>query len=153
MPISFPPFAKVPIRRQLVLAEALFRTLIAWGMIRLLPFRLWRRWLGQEVPLDSLPRRSWRPKHIKDSVIGDVVWAHAIIEARLEVVFTCLMIGFSSRAMLRRRGYDSLLVLGVGRSGDQQDKNLAAHAWVVYRDWDISGGTNKHEYSAVSAYR
>lgn len=145
-------FWRLSLRRKRVLAEAFANTALAWIMIKFVPYSIWRRRLGQPVPLVNIPSTNSDFKPINDGKLRDIAWAHAVLTQKFGSHFTCLMLGFSARAMLRRRKYKSVLVLGVGR-GDEGMKNaLGAHAWVVHRDFDIAGGQTPKDYSAVAAF-
>lgn len=138
--------------RQLALMEGLLNVSVAWLMITILPYSFWRRRLGRIFDIQELPKDLNPPAPDQDSVILDVVWVHAAIKRRFSMIFTCLMLGFSARSMLRRRGYQSIIVLGVGRRDRDESSVLGAHAWVIHNSTDIVGGDDRGDFSAVAAY-
>ena len=144
-------FVKLGSRRQ-ILIEALIRTSFAWVMIKSLPYSVWKRWLGTAVPIDTLPTELSRPDRSADCLLVDINWAHDAIERRMGSVFTCLMLAFSSRAMLRSRGQLGVLVLGLDRGGQKLKFDLRAHAWVVSGETVISGGGSFKSHHAVAAF-
>ncbi len=135
-----------------MLTEAFANTSLAWFMIKVVPYSRWRRWLGTPVSLAEVPSTNSEFKPIKDVRLRNVAWAHAVLSRRLGSHFTCLMLGFSARAMLRRRHYGSVLVLGVSRNEEGLNNALGAHAWVIHGDFDIAGGRTPQDYSAVAAF-
>lgn len=148
----FSKFKKMTPHRRWILCEAMANTMVAWTMIRLLPYKLWKRWLGNPVPLGDLPPEISMPGPNDGESLADIAWAHRRLSTASRETFTCLMLGFSARAMLRRRGCESVLVLGVARNGTGQIGALGAHAWLVHQQFDIAGGRERHEYAPVAAY-
>lgn len=139
-------------RRKMVLSETVLNTAIAWIMVRMLPYWIWRRWLGHPVPLDSFPKKIVVPGRSDDITLADITWAHKRLGHMSKGVFTCLMLGVSARAMLSRRGIESILVLGAGRRRDGVNLLLGAHAWVIHGTFDIAGGGERNEYTPVAAF-
>ncbi|MEM9571910.1 MAG: lasso peptide biosynthesis B2 protein [Pseudomonadota bacterium] len=145
-------FVRMSWRRKRLLWEAFVNTFTAWIMVRLLPYRIWKRWLGHPVSLDVIPLEIVVPGPADGIMLADIAWAHKRLGQVSKGVFTCLMLGFSARAMLRRRGIESILVLGAGRNGDGGNRQLGAHAWVIHKTFDIAGGGERNEYSPVAAF-
>lgn len=137
---------------KVILAEALLNASIALFMIRVLPYSLWKRWLGVKKDVIDLPESLEAPNSDSRPTLYRIAWAHRILAQRLDTVFTCLMLAFSARAMLHRRGHESVLVLGVSRDRKVDRKPLQAHAWVVYNGVDVAGGGKFTEHRAVAAY-
>lgn len=104
------------------------------------------------MPTNELPRELRFPDRSENASLSDIYWAHDAIARRSGDHFTCLMLGFSCRAMLRSRGISSVLVLGVGREVENTESSLAAHAWVISRNLAVSGGILTDKYIAVAAY-
>lgn len=143
-------------RRKIAFIEAFGRSLGAWFLIRLTPYRMWRSRLGTPVPLASATLTGRSARGSGDPVLEDVAWAHAALVRLFGTGFTCLMLAFSARAMLRRRDRPSLLVLGVKRNAEAAatpaaDK-LAAHAWVVSQGFEVVGGEARQGHMPVAAY-
>ena len=141
----------VPFRRKLMVLEALARVSAAWMMIRLLPYRLWRRRLGilvsnppPEEPLDAA----------RNLVIDDVAWAHHALQRLFGTAFTCLMLAVSARDMLARRGVESSIILGIERKPEpSRQQELGAHAWVKYGNRYIVGQQGSSRFTPVAVYR
>ena len=144
-------FAQLSYRKKCMMVEAYTRAFVALIMIRLLPYSFWRRWLGKSVPLRTVPNEIEAPDPTVHQELGDIYWTYEVL-ARHASYLTCLMLGFSARALMRRRGLPSILVLGVERESAQSNPNLNAHAWVVHQAFDIAGGAQKSGYTAVAAY-
>lgn len=144
-------FVKLSLSRKRLLIAGFFHASVAFVMIRFLPYKLWRRWLG--VPARP-PESSYNPAAFAEdehSEIRDIFWTYATLYRHARF-FTCLMLGLSARAVLHRRDFDSILVLGVDRGNANETSKFLAHAWVVHRGYDVSGGELKHKYAAVAAY-
>lgn len=137
--------------KKVILLEAYGRAAVALIMIRVLPYSFWRRWLGTPVSLSSVPLDIVQPNLEAGQELTDIVWAYGAL-SRHARYFTCLMLGFSARALCRRRGFPSVMVLGVERETKKAKLNLNAHAWVVHREFDIAGGAQRKGYTAVAAY-
>jgi len=144
-------FFNLSASRRGVLIEATVRASIALVMVRLLPYSVWRKWLGASVPLASLQDDKTSLSREERSALRDIVWAYGTLYRNARF-FTCLMLGFSARALLKRRGYSGVLVLGVDRENAPFKSNLLAHAWVMYQGLDVAGGELKNQYVAVAAY-
>jgi hypothetical protein len=137
--------------KKVLLVEAFARAMIAMAMIKALPYSFWRRWLGDPVPLELVPRDSKIPDIDADQNLRDMYWAYSTLSRHARFL-TCLMLGFSARALMQRRGLKSVMVLGVERESAAVKPSLNAHAWVVHQSFDIAGGLQKPSYTAVAAY-
>lgn len=142
---------RITIRRKFLLAEAFFCTLTAWAMIRLAPYDSWRPRLGVPVPLSSTPATGAPARNSGQPLLEDIAWAHAVLGRFFGQDLTCLMLAFSARAMLLRRKFQSVLVLGVKRGG--ADAKLGAHAWVLSQGYEIVGGETRDGHMPIAAYR
>lgn len=138
--------------RLIAFGEAVCGTLVAWAMIRCTPYSFWRKWLGQPTALNDVPVQLSDPLTSADQVLIDISWAHSRLEVWARGFFTCLMVGLSARAALRRRGYSGILVLGAGKKMESSNSKLAAHAWVICDHVDIAGGKRRFSYKPVAAY-
>ena len=137
--------------KRILLAEAFVKACVALVMVRLVPYSVWRKWLGNPV---SIPKQSEQiSKQISNECaeLTDIVWAFSALYRHARF-FTCLMLGFSARSVLHRRRLRGILVLGVDREETKLAPKLLAHAWVVYHGHDIAGGELKDKYTAVAAY-
>jgi Transglutaminase-like superfamily len=143
---------RMPPRRKLALAEAFVGTALAWALIRLAPYALWRASLGAPVPLQAEPMTGRSARASGDRVLQDIAWAHVWLARLFKTRFTCLMLALSARGMLRRRGMTSVLVLGVKR-GAERDNRLGAHAWILSRGYEIVGGDTRDGHVPVAAYQ
>jgi hypothetical protein len=127
-------------------------TAAAWIMIRLVPYRIWRSRLGTPVPLASSQLRGVAARVSDKEPLKEIAWAHGLLARLFGKQFTCLMLAFSARGMLRRRKMPSLLVLGVKRSPGVTAKRLGAHAWVLSGNFEVVGGDSGGGYAPIAAY-
>ena len=99
--------------------------------ISTLPFLTLRR------VLSSLSARSARrPGDSRDSA-RRVAWAVTSAARHLPLPTTCLIESLAAQTMLRRRGVDCELRLGVKRPADRS--SIAAHAWIVHEGAVVIG--------------
>lgn len=145
---------RMPRRRKLLIAEGLLRVVLAWALVRLVPFRRWRHRLGE--PGDRLQLQAIAQTDA--GLVQDIAWAHLWIERLFAPRFTCLMLALSARGMLCWHGLPYRLVLGV-RRGEIGEKaalvppdQLLAHAWVYSGEWPIIGVAGSEHYAPVAIY-
>ena len=81
-----------------------------------------------------------------DPVPVGVAWAVGAAARRAPWRAACLEQALAAKAMLRRRGIESTLYLGV-----TQDP-VAAHAWVRVGDLNVTGGQNVARYAVVASF-
>lgn len=143
---------KLPRQRKFAVCGGFLNTLSAWFLINFLPYKIWQRWLGTPVALSDLPEHTETLRSLKNDDLANIAWAHHALSRKCGKHFTCLMLGISARAMLRRRGYSSFLVLGANRGTSTAEAALGAHAWVICEKYEIAGGDKKGEYTAVAAF-
>lgn len=119
-------FAQLPWPRQALLLEAAGWLALAWLLVRVLPFRVWSRWLGTQSPgeVDLAGAK-------RDPRVRDICLAITAIGTRLGDRLTCLMLAMAAQWMLSRRRISSSLVLGTRTEQDAQKRLLLkAHAWI-----------------------
>lgn len=145
-------FWRMPVRRKLMLLEAFLSTLSAWAVIKFVPYAAWRSKLGTPVPLSTTAISGSSARTCGKPVLEDIAWAHAQLERRFGSQFTCLMLAFSAKAMLRRRKHSSVLILGVKRSPEAAKDKLGAHAWVLSEGYEIVGSDTRDGHAPIAAY-
>jgi hypothetical protein len=138
-------------RRKALFLEALFYTFLAWAMVRLTPYTLWRSQLGRSTPLPPAANGGGSLS-LRPSPVQDVAWAHARLEEMFGQRFTCLMLALSASWMLRRRKLPSTLILGTRRSPGQGPRLLGAHAWVLSGGFEVVGALGGKDYVPVAAF-
>jgi hypothetical protein len=143
---------RAPMRRKLMLAEALTCTAAAWALVTVMPYTAWRSRLGEAVPLASASLTGASALAAGCPLLEDIAWAHTVLARLFGGRFTCLMLALSARAMLQRRRLPTLLVLGV-RRGPEDGSKLGAHAWVLSQGIEIVGGDTRSGHTPVAAYR
>ena len=109
-------------------------------LLRLMPFA---RLAGpiSEVDATHLPGTT----DVTAAKVGRAVEGAA---ARLPWHSTCLVRAIAGRWMLRRRGIDSTLVVGVRRTDD----GLQAHAWLVTTDGVVCGGRDAAGFDPIVVF-
>ena len=126
-------------RNVALLLEAVACLALARAAVRLLPFRVLARGLGgrmQETPTAvPVTPRSRR-----------VGWALAVASQRTPWRSRCLEQALAAKAMLRRRGIESTMYLGVTRAP------FEAHAWVRVGDVHVTGGSDVDRYAVVASF-
>jgi Transglutaminase-like superfamily len=128
----------IPAARRKLLIEAFVLVMALRAGLRLLPFTAVRRCAGRMAGLQS--SHACR--------ISDVVWAVAAISSRVPGT-TCLVEALSVECMLRRRGHEPALRIGVRRRAAM---SIDAHAWVECSGTVVIGTTRDlREYAVLSA--
>jgi hypothetical protein len=122
-------------RRGLV-AEACVHLVIVETKLRLFPLK----WQGMRdlVPAAASPfvEQPAGGGQFKRQAALDVGWAVTRIGAYFPLSAMCLAQALAARAMLRRRGIDSIMHVGVARS---QEAAFEAHAWLEAAGVEVTG--------------
>jgi hypothetical protein len=140
----------MPLHRKLVLAEASLCALGAWVLVRCIPYGVWRSKWGASVPLATIQTDGSLVSSSSDSDFAEIAWALQKIERFAGAHVTCLMLAKSAQMMLGRRGFSSVLILGVNRG--METGMLGAHAWVVCNGVSIVGGEQQSGNVPVAAF-
>lgn len=133
------------VRRRLVsrdgalAAEALAWLALARAAVVLLPFRVLSRRLG-------LVRGETPTTVVASPASRRVAWAVAAAARRTPWRSKCLEQAIAAKAMLRRRGIESTLYLGVVR------EPMAAHAWLRVGEHNVTGGQDVSRYAVVASF-
>lgn len=117
-----------PAERRLF-AEAAVVSGCVWLGLRTISFASLRR---------SLDMFSRRPALPLSGSLATLTWAVEAASRRIPGGRTCLVEALTADAMLRRRGYASVLHLGIRRDDDARPP-IAGHAWVVCDDRIVVG--------------
>jgi hypothetical protein len=100
--------------------EAAALLLLTGVGLKLLPFATVRRLLNRYIGVFSVTH---------DAEDDRAIWAVRSVSRRMPIRTTCLIEALTADAMLRRRGYECKLCLGVMPPGTTSE-SLTAHAWV-----------------------
>jgi Transglutaminase-like superfamily len=139
----------MPRSRKIVLGEGVIRVMIAWFMIRFVPYRRWSHQLGQRSALPDLGVPGAPPT----AFLRDLAWVMNRLRSFSGERFTCLMLALAARAMLHARGTASHLVLGVERRPNLTRREpFGAHAWVIVESVAIVGGEGSERFTPVAAF-
>lgn len=131
-----------PKNRRLVLEAALL-AIGVWTGLRLLQFQTLRRALGYYVI--SARVRDDRQPTSPEATVNQVAWAVTAVAAHLPVSLTCLVKALAVDAMLQRRGFDSVLRIGVR----EHSTPLQAHAWIEWNGKVVMGEIESLSHYAV----
>lgn len=140
-------FIRQPIRRKILLAEALFRLCRAWVVVRKTGFTKRAPYLGTKYPGDWC---EGSPQNIDK--IRDVRWAINKSCALTGHRFTCLMIGLAGKEMLRRFDIPNALVLGATKSPETGSSEMLAHAWLRSGTMVVLGGDTMNNFRPIVSY-
>ncbi len=89
------------------------------------------------------------PETIAEAVaVGQAV---RVAAGRLPGTFTCLAQAMAASALLRLRGIESTMILGVATDGTAPD-GLAAHAWLRCATEVITGSEGHDRYVPIASY-
>jgi hypothetical protein len=127
--------------RSLLLEATLLLPLVRLALVAL-PFGVFARLLGDEGRALGMGREEDAP------VARRVAWAVRRVARRVPLRCACFERSVATRFMLRRRGVDSILHLGVhrGRSG------VRAHAWLCSGGDVVVGGPGHHNCKVVGTF-
>jgi hypothetical protein len=129
---------------RLLLIEALLWLGLARLAILALPFRWIAPHLGQHMA-ESAPSEA--PQQA--SRLRRIAWAVRTASRHTPWESACLAQAVAGKRMLRRRGLQSTLYLGVTRNGDER---LDAHAWLCSGDVILTGVHGKERFTIVSTF-
>ncbi|MBU0493234.1 MAG: lasso peptide biosynthesis B2 protein [Chloroflexi bacterium] len=127
-----------------LLLEALFWLVAARLVVLLIPFRYIAPLLGSHMamsPTALLPEQAARSRQVG--------WAVRAVARRTPWDSNCLAQAIAGKMMLRRRGIASTLYLGVAKD---EDKDLAAHAWLRSGDQILTGGSAQERFTVLSTF-
>ncbi|HEX8744014.1 MAG TPA: lasso peptide biosynthesis B2 protein [Thermoleophilaceae bacterium] len=120
-------------------AEAVAYLALARAAVIAVPFRVLARRLGvaqAETPASAGPP----PASLR------VAWAVDAAARRVPWRSECLEQAIAAKAMLRRRGIESTLYLGMARDP------VVAHAWLRVGDLNVTGGRDVGRYAVVASF-
>jgi hypothetical protein len=106
----------------LLLVEAGVALSLGWVGVRILPYRALPRLDGHSETQPSQRRER------KGSAPDRIAWSVQVMARRLPGKMTCLIQALAADAMLRRRGYQPQMRIGV--AGRDRTGKIEAHAWV-----------------------
>ncbi|MEW6124384.1 MAG: lasso peptide biosynthesis B2 protein [Pseudomonadota bacterium] len=129
-------------RRRLQAVEAGGALLLAFVLVFVLPFRLLAGLMGASVPRDAGAAGDARRVASGLALARRVQRAAAAVRPQA----TCLVQAVALWLLLRRRGLDGHVRLGVLREGEA----LRAHAWVDVAGVTVLGGQEAVGYSAIA---
>jgi hypothetical protein len=128
--------------RRLVVEAAAWLVAARFGLL-LLPFPALRR------ALSSASCRFPALDQSASATPAPVAWAITSAARHLPMHSTCLIESLAGHAMLRRRGFDCDLRLGVRRPSGRS--SFAAHAWIEHRGSVVLGKVDDlSEYAILS---
>ena len=127
-----------------LLWEALFALAIARIVMAFVPFRRIAGWLGSpgiESPTTATP---------EDTRTAEAIgWAVGVLGQRVPWDGRCLAQALAATGMLRRRGMEGTVTLGV-REG--KAAGFDAHAWLRMGSCIVTGGPGHEEYKPFTTF-
>lgn len=135
---------KVSHGRKWLLIEALTALAIARIAMACLPFRRIAAWLGTPGSV-SLPTASPEDTRIAENV----GWAIGALGPRVPWDGRCLAQAVAATAMLRRRGLEGTVSIGV-RSGTSG--GFDAHAWLRIGNCIVTGASGYQEFKVCTTF-
>jgi len=138
---KFTRFWQLEGKDKLLLLQAVFSLAIARIMLAVFSFhRLSERLAdaGSLAGTDPDPEELHRISYAIGAAANNVPWRS-----------DCFPQSIAARKLLDRRGYASIIHLGVERVGDA---DLAGHAWVTCGDTVVTGGADLDRYTELHRY-
>jgi Transglutaminase-like superfamily len=140
---------RLPRQRRKLIVQCAISLAIAWAMVRLTPYRMWKHRLGRAVPAGSRAEADAGT----DAFLRDVTSALDAVNRNAGGRFTCLMLALAGRSLLDGKGIASILVLGVALKGaPAQAKPISAHAWLMVGDVVVTGANSHVDHVPVAHY-
>ena len=140
-------FMRLPLRRKVLLLEAVCQLALAWFLVRCVPFRFWSPLLGQQAPGEVVPREG-----TGDPRAPEICGTITSINRRLKGRLTCLMLAMAAQWMMCRRRISCSLVLGTLMERDEQQQSVfKAHAWLRDVNGVVLGG-QEHPFVPISSF-
>ena len=154
--------SRIPPRKLMLLLEASGRASVAVLAIYLVPFKWWSpHLLGRRI-LDDINNEQSSAQvsaslDLLPEVLKDVRWAVLRVSRVFGGRLTCLAQAVCGKALLARRGIDSVVVLGVRTGGSQSGESgasdgLGAHAWLCVSDIVLLGDEARAGHIPVARY-
>lgn len=140
--------ALIPIWARTTEATAL--TLLGSGLRRGVAFPRWRRLLGTPGPVsEEIQRLGQLPPTATVGVERDIAVALRSAKRRLPFEPLCLDTAAAGQAMLRRRGRQGTVVIGLAPG----DERWGAHAWLLGETGPMAGVQESRGFHPVTAFR
>ncbi len=137
-------FRRLPPRDRVLIAETAGLIIVARLGMRLFPIQRVRALLAR-----NRQGRQGRAGACAAETNRRVAWAVRAVASRLPGRTSCLIEALAAEAMLRRRGYECQLRLGVPPADGA--KRFAAHAWIENEGHVVVGDVdNLHDYATFS---
>ena len=141
------------IKRRILHAEVLIGLAFARLLIKIVPFRLWRKTLGPVTNDDLHPATDFTERQVKRA--KDVGQMIRRVAKRQNFDAICFPQAIAGRWILKRRGIPSQIVLGSRReNGDpanaRASSTIALHAWLRVGDEVITGQSEHQTYTSFA---
>jgi hypothetical protein len=133
-------------RHRLRTLEAIGALVLAYGMVRTVPFSLLRRLFGSAVSARTNEHADRPPTDLFAIELRKAIASGA---RRLPWSSTCLMRALAGQLMLSRRGQGGEVVFGVLPGGGA----FRAHAWLIAGGGTVCGGSEALDFSPIAAFR
>jgi hypothetical protein len=131
-----------PSERRLLVEAAMW--LIAARLAIIFPFRWIALFLGSHMA-ESLDTDEPEHKEIRKQIS----WAVQSASRHLPLECTCMVQAIAGKAMLKRRGIQSTLYLGLAMD---REKNLEAHAWLRSGEVIVIGAQGIDQFTVISTF-
>jgi hypothetical protein len=136
-------YVKLPFKEKLVLAEASFFLISIKFLILLFPLRWYKNLLG-----DQNINADYTPDKLAITIILCVSRAIARSKKIIPWKNQCLTEAITAKLLLRRRGVNSTLYLGVNRDNNK----MTAHAWLCCGKLFVTGKRGMEKFTVVSSF-
>lgn len=134
------------LKKTVLRAEIVIGLAFARALIKLVPFRWWRRTLG---PIDGSAIAGELPLTPREEkMASDVGRMIRRLAGKQKFEAVCFPQAITGKWVLKRRGIPSQIVLGSRRD---EDTGLALHAWLKVGDMVITGQNEYETYQSFAA--
>ncbi len=129
-----------------LLVETAVMSTFVWLCLRLIPFRFLAHYLlGQETQTITA-QAILQANQQQAERIGRAI---RVLSYRMPLRNRCLVDSIVAKLMLRRRGINTQLFLGLAKD---PDRNLLAHAWLSCGDFIVTGQENHKRFTVMTSF-
>ena len=134
----------LPLNRKIIILEAVFWLPVMKFIIHFIPMKIYTPFILGEV----LKVTSENEIRNKEQLFENMKWGINLVSEKMPWNKKCFAMAATAKIMLRYRGINSTLYLGLSKKENQR---LGAHAWLRAGNFYITGGDGKG-YTVVSYF-
>ena len=135
-------FCHLTVQDKALAVEAANWLLLTRLAVILLPYRYLRKMLGRPQVVATCPE-------IDEQVVRRIGWMIRRVAPRMPIKCTCVPQALSAKYMLKHRGINSTLYLGLGNS---ETRGTMGHAWLKVNQITVTGGRGNDKLALMGYF-